>query len=281
MVNYNDYENVKKMVEMVSSYSIIDTIVIVDNCSTDDSLSKIKKLENEKIVILENAHNGGYGAGLNRGAKYLVEQYGDCIIIMSNTDIVIYSEKDIQTLIETFDDKTAVVAPMIREHTGYNCGWKVPTPWQDILLSLPGVYKKYQRKMHYTVEQVKHNIVEVEAVSGSFFLIKGKDLETVGYFDENMFLYYEENVLAKKLQQIHQKTVINGNVEVFHNHSVTIDQVHTSVQKYKNLKRSQYYFQSKYNHAGILNQILMKILFTFFAFCLRIRATVNRDKKVI
>lgn len=271
MVNYNDYENVKKMIDQVQSYSLLDQIVIVDNHSTDDSLPKIKKLTNEKIVVLESDHNGGYGYGLNIGARYLNELYEDCIIIMSNTDIVIDCEQDIQTLIDTFDEDTAVVAPIMREHTGYNCGWKIPSPWQDILLSLPGIYKKYQKKMQYTVEQVKDNILEVEAVSGSFFLIKETDLKTVDYFDENLFLYYEENVLSKKLQRIGKKVVINGNIEVFHNHSVTIDKVHTSVQKYKNLKRSQYYFQVKYNHAGMINRITMRILFMLIAFGLRLR----------
>ena len=261
MVNYNDYENVQKMLSIVGNYKIIDKIVVVDNASTDDSLSQLKRLTNEKIIILENDHNGGYGAGLNIGAKYLNEQYSKCIILMSNTDIVMDCEDDIQTLVNTFDENISVVAPIIKEHTGYNCGWKVPTPWQDILLSLPGIYKKYQKKLVYPIEKIKNNITEVEAVSGSFFLIRGKDLEAVNYFDENIFLYYEENILSKKLQQINKKIVINGNAEVFHNHSITIDKVHTSVQKYKNLKKSQYYFQTEYNHAGIVNKITMKLLF--------------------
>lgn len=271
MVNYNDYENIKKMVDQVQSYSLLDRIVIVDNHSTDDSLSKIKKIANEKIVVLESVHNGGYGAGLNIGARYLNTLYEDCTIIMSNTDIVIDCEQDIQILIDTFDTDTAVVAPIMREHTGYNCGWKIPTPWQDILLSLPVIYKKYEKKMHYPFDQIKNNTVTVEAASGSFFLVKGADLKTVDYFDENLFLYYEENVLSKKLQQIHKKIVINGSVEVFHNHSITIDKVHTSVQKYKNLKRSQYYFQVQYNHAGILSRILMRVLFSLFTCFLKIR----------
>lgn len=271
MVNYNDYANVKKMIDRISAFQVIDKIVIVDNHSTDDSLDKMKELESEKIIVLESARNGGYGYGINIGVKYLNQIDPDCYIIISNTDIVIDSEKDICTLLETFDCDTAVVAPMIKEHTGYNCGWKVPTPWQDIVLSIPGIYKKYQRKLHYRVETIQNNITEVEAVSGSFFLIKGSVLERVGYFDENIFLYYEENVLATKLQQIGKKTVINGNIEVFHNHSVTIDKVHTSIQKYENLKKSQYYFQKVYNHAGIFNRMTMRFVFALVSIGLRIK----------
>lgn len=275
MVNYNDYENVQKMVSMVENYKIIDKIVIVDNGSTDDSLEKIKQLESEKVIVLESGCNGGYGAGINVGARYLNQLYENCYIIISNTDIVIYEENDIELLLNTFDQNIAVVAPIVKEHTGYNTGWKVPTPWQDILLSMPIIYKKYKWKMEYPVDKIKHNIVEVEAVSGSFFLVKGTVLEEIQYFDENVFLYYEENILSKKVQKIGQKIVINGNVEIFHNHSITIDKVHTNIQKYKNLKKSQYYFQTEYNHAGILNRMAMKFIFKIVELGLHIRNHKN------
>ncbi len=271
MVNYNDSENVKKMVHMLENYSIIDKIVIVDNASTDDSLKKIKLLENDRVIVLESNHNGGYGAGINIGAKYLNELYDNPNIIISNTDIILYGESDLKELLNTLDDETAVVGPVIREHEGYNCGWKIPTPWQDILLSMPYIYKKFKKKLEYSREQIGTSTIEVDAVSGSFFIIRGSILEQVGYFDENIFLYYEENVLSKKLQNIGKKVKINGKVEIFHNHSITIDKVHTSVQKYKNLKSSQYYFQMKYNHAGLLNRMIMRILFGIGAIGLNIR----------
>ena len=271
MVNYNDASNVEKMLHMLEKYPMIDKIVIVDNASTDDSLEKMKTFESDRVVILESDHNGGYGAGINIGAKYLNALYDDCYIIISNTDIILYGEKDLKELIATFDEETAVVGPVIREHEGYNTGWKIPTPWQDILLSLPYIYHHFEKKNKYSREQIGKNIKEVEAVSGSFFIIRGSDLDEVGYFDEKLFLYYEENVLSKKLQNIHKKVKINGKVEIFHNHSVTINKVHTSVQKYKNLKRSQYYFQTEYNRAGIVNRFVMKVLFGFVTLGLKIR----------
>ena len=270
MINYNDYENIKKMLDMIQNYSILDKIVIVDNASTDDSFQKLKQIQNEKIIVLSNTHNGGYGSGINVGAKYLNQIYSNCNIIISNTDIVIEKEEDIKNLLGSFNETTAVVGPIIKEHTGYNCGWKIPSPWQDILLSLPYLYKSFSKKIKYSKKEIQ-GVKEVEAVSGSFFAINGKDLEKVNYFDENVFLYYEENILAKKLQKIGKKIKINGNVEVFHNHSVTIDKAHTSVQKYKNLKRSQFYFQKEYNHAGIINQFVMKILFQMVILGLQIR----------
>lgn len=271
MVNYNDEANVRKMIKMLENYTIIDKIVIVDNASTDDSFGQIKSLESDRVKVLQSDYNGGYGFGINMGAKYLNELYDNPNIIISNTDIILYRESDLKELLNTLDDETAVVGPVIREHEGYNCGWKIPTPWQDILLSMPYIYKKFKKKLEYSREQIGMNTVQVEAVSGSFFIIQGSILKQVNYFDENLFLYYEENVLSKKLNNIGKKVKVNGKVEIFHNHSVTIDKVHTSVQKYKNLKSSQYYFQVKYNHAGLLNRVVMRLLFWIGAIGLKIR----------
>ena len=46
LVNYNDYETINKFIDNVKNFGIIDTIVIVDNASTDDSYQKIKKITN-------------------------------------------------------------------------------------------------------------------------------------------------------------------------------------------------------------------------------------------
>lgn len=277
MVNYNDASNVEHMLEMLKDYPMIDQIVIVDNASTDDSLQKIKQLESDRVIVLASEQNGGYGAGLNIGAKYLNAMYPDCYIVMSNTDIILYGEQDLKELIATFDEETAVVGPVIREHKGYNCGWKIPTPWEDITLSLPYIYHHFLKKNRYSREQIGHDIKTVEVVSGSFFIVKGTDLEKVGYFDENLFLYYEENALSKKLQTINKKVKINGKVEIFHNHSVTINKTHTSVQKYQNLKKSQYYFQTKYNHAGMINRLTMKLLFGIVTFGLKMRNAKHKN----
>ena len=72
-------------------------------------------------------------------------------------------------------------------------------------------------------------------------------------------MYYEENVIAKKIQKINKKVLINTQVEVFHNHSVTIDKNINHIKKYKELKKSQIYFQKYYNHANWFELFLLKI----------------------
>ncbi len=60
-------------------------------------------------------------------------------------------------------------------------------------------------------------------------------LQKVNFFDENTFLYYEENIIAKKLKQVGYKIMLHSDIFVFHNHSVTIDK-----KAYTVLKNSKY-----------------------------------------
>ena len=70
ILNYNDSENTIKMIEQIKDYKCFSKIVIVDNCSTDDSVEKITPYIRNHIVLLEAKKNKGYASGNNIGLKY-------------------------------------------------------------------------------------------------------------------------------------------------------------------------------------------------------------------
>ena len=259
VINYNDYETTEKIIKNISDYKTIDEIVIVDNCSTDNSYDELLKLKSKTITILKNETNAGYASGLNLGSKYLIEKYGQCSIIFSNPDIIIYSEKDINVLIETLysNEEYGLVAPVIKEREGLNRGWKIPTPMQDALLNLPYIHRFLRPKLLFYPDKYYTDKTIVDAVSGCFFCMKSKCLENVNFFDDKTFLYYEENIIAVKLKQKGYKSVIKTDISVFHNHAITIDKNIHSIKKYKILKESQLYFQKNYNKANILEIMLL------------------------
>ena len=46
ILNFNDSETTKKLVNNIKSYTVIDYIIIVDNKSTDTSFLELKNFEN-------------------------------------------------------------------------------------------------------------------------------------------------------------------------------------------------------------------------------------------
>ena len=260
IVNYNDYDSTIALINNVKNYKVIEKIVIVDNHSSEEEQEKLKTIKHKKVKIIFAEENKGYGSAINIGAKYLIEQFGKCNIIVSNADIIISEEKHIKELLKTlFPKDVGVASPVIVKKNNLNRGWRLPTPKQEILFNIPKLYRYFEKKYrYYKEEHYQEKEATVEVVSGCFFLIKSTVLEEIDFFDENVFLYYEENILAKKLEKIQLKTKINNEVVVIHNHSVTIDKNIQRRRKLKILKESQYYFEKTYNGASKAELFFLK-----------------------
>ncbi len=260
IVNYNDFDSTKELIENIKSYSIFDRIIVVDNHSTDDSVKKLKKLKEPKLKILEIKENLGYAAAINYGSKYLIKQLGSCNLIVSNPDIIIHKEEDIIELLSLLKKKeVGVVGPTILENEILNRGWKNPSPFLDAWMNLPYIHRWIRKKfIKYKESHYQGDISKVGVVSGCFFCISSDTLETIGYLDENTFLYYEENILAKKLQNLGLSCIVDNNILIIHNHSVTIDKNMKKIKKYKEQKKSQYYFQCTYQKANWFEKLFLK-----------------------
>lgn len=254
VVNYNDFETTKSFLETVGRYEALALIVVVDNNSTDGSYDALKVYESNRIKILKADQNGGYGYGNNVGCRYvesiLDEPYN---LIISNPDVLVTPET-IESLGNYLDqhEKVGAVGPVILENGEKNRGWKIPSPWQDVCINLPVIYKKIQKKkLLYPSNWYEGITSKVEAVSGCFFMIKGEVFKALDYFDEQLFLYYEENVLGKQLAKHNWEIRILNKLEIIHNHSISIDRSIANLKKFNILKKSQRYFHKTYQHAGV------------------------------
>lgn len=260
IVNYNDYKTTKRLIDNIRDYKVFDKIVIVDNKSSDNSLKELKKLENKQIVVIDSGKNKGYSYALNVGCKYLIDKYKECKIIVSNSDIIIQSENDIKDLFELVKGKNVIVGPTIIEGNNLNRGWIVPKPMDDVAMNILGLYKKYQKRhLMYQDSYYNKDISKVGTVSGCFFAISSKHLEEMGYFDENVFLYYEENIMGVKTKNLGKNIIVANNIDVIHDHAVSIDKSLKRIKKYDILKNSQYYFEKTYNHASKGELFLLKL----------------------
>lgn len=260
IVNYNDYETTKRLLDNVKDYKVLKEIVVVDNKSTDNSLEELRKLKNKKITIIDSGENKGYSYALNVGCKYLIDKYKSLNIVISNSDIIIESELDIKDLNSYISTKNVIVGPTIIQGNDLNRGFKIPTPWQDIKQNIVFFGKSVLAKeLSYPDNYYHKDISKVDTVSGCFFMISSKHLEDMGYFDENVFLYYEENIMGIKTKKLGKNIIVCNNVDVIHDHSVSIDKSLKRIKKYDILKTSQEYFEKTYNGANKIELFFLKV----------------------
>lgn len=262
IVNYNDYENTFKLLKNIENYDIIDEIVVVDNNSKKDIQDKLKKIKISKLTILFSKENNGYGCAINIGCKSIKGKYTNANVFISNSDIIINKEDDLIKLIQNLnnDDKMCAIAPVINQNKDLVCGWRLPSILDALILNIPKFNKKFERKkLLYNYNDFENGLNEVEVISGCFFLIKLDALEKINYFDENLFLYYEENTIFYKLKKLGYKVYVNKNIEIIHNHSKTIDKNINKKKKLKILKNSQEYYYKNIVKANKFLFFLLKI----------------------
>ncbi len=261
ILNYNDYTTTIKLVNKIQNYDSLNQIVIVDNCSTDNSVKYLEKLESRKIHLIKAQSNKGYGYGNNLGCKYLIDKYKKCNIIISNPDIIF--ENDVILKLSNILNKNAdiaIAAPKILQNNDVLIGNDKKSVNKEIILNLVGINRLYNkhlpknRKLCYT----NSSFTDVELMSGCFFMIKSCIFDKISGFDENLFLYYEENVIANKIKKLNYKIVVAMDCVVKHEHSVTISKSYNNIEKFKILKKSQYYYFKNYENSNLIQLGLLK-----------------------
>lgn len=262
ILNYNDAATAMALANEIREYPCLDSIVLVDNCSTDDSWEKLKTLwHTDKIHVLRTEENGGYGMGNQAGINYAVEYLEADYIIIANPDIHVTPrciERVKHALDNTEDAVMAsarVVDPQGKDLFSY---WTLLPLWKDLLdtgLITRRLFKAMLNTPSYRLQNAGDEDSRlVDAVPGSFFMLKPGLLtpqDTEELFDSHIFLYYEEKVLGRKFQELGLKTVLVTDESYVHAHSVTIDKsLKRIVDKQRLLHQSKMYYYKEYLHAG-------------------------------
>ena len=269
IVNYNDVEDTEKYVNTITKYDVINRIVVVDNMSTTiGAFENLQKLQSEKVKIIQAEKNGGYNYGNNFGIRYLQslnEEYDYYII--SNPDISVTEEAIKHCLdVAEKDNKIGIIAPRMFNKDNNpirRCAWKKRTFGLDVVHStriLELIFYKILRNGEYSDKEYEKEILEVEAISGALFVIKKEALEAIGLFDENVFLFYEEDILAKQIDEKKYKVISLNSEKFIHFESQTIGKTFNYYKKMKQLFISKMYYHKKYNEINALQSLVFHIL---------------------
>lgn len=256
VLNYNDAKTTAVFLKEIQFMNSIDKIVVVDNCSTDNSYVQLKEFENEKIHVVQSEKNGGYGYGNNIGIDYLKNLVD--YIIVANPDVV-FEESVVLKMKDAFDENTAIVAPLTLKPDKKRQlpeAWKVPTVKDYFLFSSKILNKKY-RPMWYAKEYLQNGIVNVDCVQGSFFMIR-TDILPNKLYDENIFLFFEESCIGKYFKDKGMTTKLLIDESYIHNHSVSINKSFNSEVKKRKITLDSFYtyFKDYYK----LNPLLLWLM---------------------
>lgn len=260
IVNYNDFNTTKHLIDNIKNYDSIDEIVIVDNYSREDVIAELSIIRHEKIHIIYNEENLGYSGAINVGARYLIEKYKECNLIISNSDIVILSEEDLIKLIDILNTKNVgLVGPQILEKGNILRGRKDARVRYDICNNLPILNLfNLDDKLLYNNKHYENKTSKVDVISSCFFLISSDVLKKINYMDEFVFLYYEDYILCNKVRKLGLDVLICNDVKIKHLYSISVNKNYNSYEKKRMLVNSQLYYHTTYHEINLIKRSLLK-----------------------
>lgn len=281
ILNYNDATTTIEILSKIIRYEIITHIVVVDNCSTDNSLQILSSHASSKVDVVKSDRNGGYGYGNNYGIRYLNEKYKPSHILICNPDIDI-EESVLAKMLDVFekDSKVAVVAPYMLNRDGRKepgTAWRLPTKYEYIF-SADLIVGHFLRPTYYpNLDKLPDVTKEVDCVAGSLLMVDTAKMLKYGMYDENIFLFGEETTIGSKFKKVGLKTVLLLQETFLHLHGVSINKTTGSeIKKRKLMLASRQYILKTYLGASKMDLLLAKIVYSISMFEFRLLLMMRR-----
>lgn len=263
VLNYNDANETIKYVNQIYHYPTVSHIIVVDNCSTDDSFNRLSTIVDDRVRVVRSEKNGGYGYGNNFGVKYAISHFNSEYIAITNPD-VIYTNECIHSCEEFLKDNVsrhyAVCAPRMKDldNKYVVSAWMIPSWFEYVCFSLSFLGKFF--KLQY-VHSNDREYTDCECIAGSMLVIAVEAFTKIGMYDESIFLFCEETVLGIKLANAGYKTALLNNEEFIHAHSVSINKsISSYVKQQKIMWQSRLYALKEHYHVSKIQYILAYIL---------------------
>jgi len=192
------YNSADVLAGCIASIPAQAELIVVDNASGDDGAQQARALRRDAVVIASE-RNLGFGGGCNLGWRATNRPY----VAFVNPDVRLDPETLGTLLVRAHAEPHAMVGPELLEETGAVRPVKVaPSARLDFLGLLPAAGRwapaQADGKAHERGPQPLAG-GPVDCVEGACFVMARADLERLGGFDEDFFLYYEEESLALRL----------------------------------------------------------------------------------
>ena len=196
IVTYNSEKDIYDCVASIRRCADIDLseieLIVVDNQSMgcERMFARLKELWGEDIILIENTRNGGYGQGNNIG----IRRSSAPVVMIMNPDVRLV-DSCFRTTVDEFEGDSGLIMYGMKQmydasHTSTGSFWCTTLMNGYLRTLLTGLCVRLDwyipRFMYF---------------SGSCFFVRKDMFESVGLFDESVFLYGEEDDIHYRLMK--------------------------------------------------------------------------------
>ena len=204
-------------------------IIIIDNSNDTELKSYINTYYPE--ITIKFIENNGYGAQINYGSKLIKTKY----FLISNPDLEGIDENNLNKFL------------------------KAAVNLKDKFSALGPRYLKVDPK---SIDQTdpKKKIAELKILHGACMFFNKKNFDIIGGFDENFFLYFEENDFCLRSYKFNKNYQINS-IKVVHDGGNSVHLKNINEKVINDNFRSWHFMWSKFYFYKKRYSFLLAILF--------------------
>ena len=217
IVNYQTFELTRNTINSIFEYSYPFSyeILVVDNASTDDSLSKLQDYFKDKVTFIASKENNGFAAGNNQALRIVKGRY----VLLLNSDTIVWENtlEDIYNYMEKHTDVGASGCRVLLENGDLDKACK---------RSFPNVKNSFFRLFHIPTNSKDDNynlddlpddeIYEIDCLTGAFMFMRAEALNEAGLLDETFFMYGEDIDLCYRIKKAGWKIIYYGESKITH-----------------------------------------------------------------
>lgn len=279
ILNYNGADETLQCLQSISRHNSADVrLIIVDNGSTAEG--EVQRIEAYiksafqpgTAVVIASKTNSGYAAGNNKGLRAAFDDAEIEDILILNNDV--FFESDLIPELIACRNRLAspgILTPLLYNPDGsieHNCARIIPSNWEVMLpfilfkrdlfhiLSRASDSQKILKRDRSLINEASFPI---GMPSGACMFISKSLLKEMDGFDEGTFLYYEENIICKRLSD---KGLINyclPTIRALHAGGVSTSKSPNLFLQRCNLESAGHYLE-KYGEMNLLQATVWRIV---------------------
>lgn len=219
ILNYNSSSDCRKCISSLKRQEDIDMeVILVDNRSKEEDLIALRTLATEQgCTLIENKENRGYNAGNNIGLHYASEK-GYKYALIANPDMEFPQTDYLLKMAAKMEENEEIVvcgSDIITPEGNHQNPMRESTYFEELFWPITTLRNR-KKKAWFLMDYTKSECCE--KVSGCCFIIRLSFARDIGFFDEKVFLYSEEPILAKQVINRGYKMYYLANAQAVHCH---------------------------------------------------------------
>ena len=213
VVTYNRYELLKECLDSLINQTILNTILIVDNASTDGTQKRIEEdgyLNNIQIIYKKLTVNSGGAGGFHFGVNYAVENNYDYVWLMD--DDAEPELNALEFLVNNLDDsKYSAYAP--KTLIGTKDNHALSTFGHRGIFDYENCLPSFQKAIN--IKEYEKDKCEIEMASFVGILIPFTSIKKIGLPEKRFFIHHDDTEYSLRLVTLGKILMVNQSV-IYH-----------------------------------------------------------------